>query len=255
MRDVFLAAARDLHAALAAPRTSDFDGIGPELEVEEQRVLAQAARWYVEVFGDRAALLHEHGLDSPTVSNARGVRIGGWVDLTVVDADGTKELRQLELWGEAAPVEDPLELPAVRLAVLRLSRWCGDDPLRVTWTDLVHGVVSERMVDVASEIPQLRAWFEERLDVVRVRVGDDTPTPGDDCTSCKFVSGCPAHPTGAHFGRKRDHLPGIISITPTSLAAWRRCPASGTTSTCCTCPRATGTRRRRTASSSTRCSG
>lgn len=228
VRDAFLAAARDAHAELSRPTAAQFDGLGGDphdgLEAEEQRVLAHAARWYVELFGDRAAVLHEHGLDAPTVSKARGVRIGGWVDLTVVDADGTKELRQLELWGGRAPVEDPLELPALRLAVLRLSRWCGDEPLRVTWADLVHGAMCERVVDVAAEVPALREWFEERLAVVRERVDEPTPEPGDDCMSCKFVSGCAAHPTGAHFGRKRDHLPGIISITPTSLGAWRRCP-------------------------------
>jgi hypothetical protein len=224
VRDAFLVAARDAHAELAVPTLAHFADLGGDLETEEQRVLAQAARWYVEVFGDRAAVLHEHGLDSPTTSNARKLRIGGWVDLTVIDEDGVKELRQFELWGGRAPVDDPLELPAVRMAVLRLSRWCSPEPLRVTWVDLVHGVVSERMVDVESERPALAEWFDARVAVVQDRVADPTARAGDDCASCKYVAACPEHPTGAHFGRKRDHLPGILGITPTSLATWRRCP-------------------------------
>jgi hypothetical protein len=224
MRDAFLAAARDVHADLRAPELAMFDGLGAELEVEERRVLAQAARWYVEVFGDRAVRLHEHGLDDPTVSRRRRVRIGGWVDLTVADADGRRELRQLDFWGGRAPVHDPMELDAVKVAVLRLARWCGDDPVLVTWADLVHGIVRSRTVDVAGELPALRAWFDARLETVRRRSADAQATAGDDCGGCKFVSACPEHPRGANYGRRRDHLPGILSLTPTSLGAWRRCP-------------------------------
>ena len=112
MRDAFLAAVRDVHVEPTVPALAMFDGIGADLEPEERRVLEQATRWYVEIFGDRAARLHDHGLDEPTASRG-GVRIGGWVDLTVVAADDTLELRQFELWGGRAPVEDPLELEAV----------------------------------------------------------------------------------------------------------------------------------------------
>src|SRR5262249_20927970 len=96
--------------------------------------------------------------------------------------------------------------------------------LRVTWVDLVHGIVRERVVDVAAEVPDLRAWFDERLSVLRERVEDPTATPGDDCGGCRYVSGCPAHPTGANFRRRRDDVPGIVHVTPTSLGVWRRCP-------------------------------
>jgi len=224
LRDAFLAAARDVHASLAAPTASVFGDIGSELDHEERQVLAQAVRWYVEIFGDRAALLVDHGLDEPTLSRGRRVRIGGWVDLAVTDDDGRKELRQLDLWGGHAPADDPLELDAVRVAVLRLARWCGDDPLRVTWADLVHGIVRQRVVDVPAELPSLVAWFEERLDVVRTRAENATAAAGDDCGACKFLSGCPEHPTAANFGRRRDALPGVITLTPTSLRAWRTCP-------------------------------
>ena len=136
------------------------------------------------------------------------MRIGGWVDLAVTGADGAKELRQLELWGGRAPGADPLELEAVRVAVLRLARWCGTEPLRVVWADLVHGIVRERTVEVAQELPALVEWFEQRLDTVRVRAADGSARAGDDCGSCKFVAACPEHPTGAHFGRGAITSPG-----------------------------------------------
>ena len=47
---------------------------------------------------------------------------------------------------------------------------------------------------------------------------------GVDCGSCNFVAACPEHPTGAHYGRRRDLLPGILTVTPTGLDTWRRCP-------------------------------
>ncbi len=136
MRDAFLAAARDAHAELRAPVAADFAGLaahgaglaahGAGLEPEERAVLAQAAHWYVQMFGDRAARWEDLGLDSPTVSPRRRLRIGGWIDLPVVTGDGGYELRQLDLWGGRVPFEDPLELEAVRVAVLRLARWVGD---------------------------------------------------------------------------------------------------------------------------------
>ncbi|MDQ1432759.1 MAG: hypothetical protein QOF40_3361, partial [Actinomycetota bacterium] len=154
MRDAFLALARDAHAESRVPVAEDFaglsgqgGGLAAELEPEERAVLAQAAHWYVQVFSDRAARWEDLGLDSPTVSPRRRLRIGGWIDLPVVTADGGFELRQLDLWGGRVPFDDPLDLEAVRIAVLRLARWSGDQPLRVVWADLVHGLVRERVVD------------------------------------------------------------------------------------------------------------
>jgi hypothetical protein len=38
------------------------------------------------------------------------------------------------------------------------------------------------------------------------------------------VAACPEHPTGAHGSSRRGELvPGIVSLTPTSLEAWYRC--------------------------------
>jgi len=224
MRDAFLAAARDAHAELRVPTPADFDHVGADLEPEERAVLAQAAHWYLQVFGDRAARWDDVDLDSPTVSPRRRLRIGGWIDLAVVTSDPNgRELRQLEFWGGRVPFDEPLELESVRVAVLRLARWTGDAPLRVVWADLVHGLVREQVVG-STERAALVEWFDERCAIVRTRSAEPDAAMGIDCGSCNFVAACPVHPTGAHYGRRRDALPGILTITPTGLDTWRRCP-------------------------------
>jgi hypothetical protein len=224
LRDAFVAAARDAHAELRAPTPSQFAGLGADLEPEEQAVLAHAARWYLHVFGDRAVQFVDLGLDAPTPSPARGIRIGGWVDLPAEAADGAKELRQFDLWAaRRVPAADPLELESVELAVLRVARWVGEGPLRVVWADLVRGIVRERTLFLPADLDMLRTWFDERLSLLRARIDDPIAENGDDCRSCGYVAACPEHPTGAHFGSRRDFLPGILSVTPTGLDAWHRC--------------------------------
>ena len=116
-----------------------------ELEPEERAVLAQAAHWYVHVFGDRPAIWDDAEVDEPTVR--RRLRVGGWVDLTLRTDDGGHELRQFSLWGGRVPDEDPLELAALRVAFLRLTPWLDGAPLRLAWVDLVRGLVRERIVE------------------------------------------------------------------------------------------------------------
>src|SRR5438093_3336050 len=145
LRDAFLAAARDAHAELRAPTPSDFEGLGatltPAVLPEESAVLAQAAHWYVEVFSDHPARWDDPGTDQLT--ERRGIRVGGWIDLPLRTADDSYELRQLELWGRRVPPADPLDLPAVRTAFLRLTPWLEGHPLRIVWVDLLCGVVRE----------------------------------------------------------------------------------------------------------------
>lgn len=224
LREEFLEAVRNLHAEMRAPVANDFSGIGDDLEPEEQAVLAQAARWYVQLFGNRPAMLHEHGLDAPTESPQRKLRVGGWVDLTVVDANGGKELRQFDLWCGRTPME-PTELESVKLAVLRLSRWVGTDPLRVVWTDLVRGVQREALVD-SGDIAALRAWFEERVTAVRESIARPRAANGADCGQCNFVAGCPEHGdwNARARGQWNDFRPSILRLSPSTLASWHRCP-------------------------------
>jgi len=225
LRDAFLAAVRDVHAELAAPTLAAFADVGarlvPKVLPEEHAVLGQAARWYVEMFGDRLARWDDPGTDHAT--ERRGLRIGGWVDLPVRTADDGYELRQFELWGRRVPPEDPLELDALRVAYLRLTPWLGDQPLRVVWADLVAGILRERVVE-PGERADTTKWFDERVAVVVQRTGEPVARSGADCGGCGVVAACPEHHKGAHYGRRGDLLPGILHVTPTSLDTWRRCP-------------------------------
>ena len=164
------------------------------LEVEEQAVFEQAAAWYGRLFGDRRVELYLHECEQPTVSARRGIRIGGWVDLTVVVDDGTCELRQIDLWGRRPPVEDPLEFESVWVAILRLARWVGARPFRVSWTDLLRGERRERMVDLAAELEPLTERFERHVEIVRTRTATPEARPGGDCGACTNLRRCPAHP-------------------------------------------------------------
>ena len=224
LREPFLEAARLVHANGGPPRLEAFR-VPASLEPEERRVFEHAAQWYGRWFGSRVVTTYLHDCDHPTPSRRLGVRVGGWVDLTVVAADGGRELRQFDLWGGPTPPEDPLELTSVWVAVLRLARWAADQPLLVSWADLVHGERRERTLRVDEALPDLRGRLEERLDRLRARVRHaDQTRPGRDCGSCHHVWRCPAHDDGVNvMARPGDIRPGVITVTPTSLTAWNRC--------------------------------
>lgn len=226
LRDAFLAAARDIHAELAAPVAADFADVGATLDPpvlpEERAVLEQAGRWYVEMFGHRPVRWDDAaGTDQAT--DRGGLKVGGWVDLPVLDPDGGHELRQFELWGRRVPPSEPLELEALRVAFLRLTPWLAGQPLRLAWADLVRGLLVERVVE-PGERPAVTTWFDERVAVVEERADDPVARSGRDCGGCAVVSACPEHRKGAHYGRRGDLLPGILHVTPTALDTWRRCP-------------------------------
>ena len=226
LRDAFLGVVRDVHAEMAEPAASDFAGIGamlePEVLPEERAVLDQAARWYLEIFGDRPARWEDPGTDSPTLSR-RGVRVGGWVDLPLRRPDGGFELRQFDFSGRKDLPTDPLEDPALRVAFLRLKDWLAGAPLQLVWVDLLRGLKVERSV-AERERPTANEWFDERLKTVMSRAEAPVARSGQDCASCAVLSGCPEHKKAAHYGRRSDLLPGILHVTPTSLDTWRRCP-------------------------------
>ena len=183
-----------------------------------------AAGWYRRWYGSQPVTTFLHDCDHPTVSPRFGVRVGGWVDLTVLGDDGTPELRQLDLWGRRRPPDDPLELDSVWLAVLRLARWAGDRPLVVSWADLVAGERREVTVRVPERLPELRDRLAARLDALRDRITDDNAAPGRDCGSCHHVWRCPAHRDGVNvMARPRDIRPAVLTLTPTSLTTWARC--------------------------------
>jgi PD-(D/E)XK nuclease superfamily len=200
--------------------------VGALLEPEEQRVVEHALGWYPKIFSARPVATVETPLGDPTVLPGRQVRLGGWVDLCVVRDDGTHELRQLALGAADVPV-DPLDLAAVRLAVLRLAqiRWIEGPELAIVWADLLNGVSCETTVAVPDDLGRIAAWLDERLDIVKARSTTPTATPGRDCATCGFVPHCPAHDVrGAMTTRSGDILPAILAISPTALDTWGRCP-------------------------------
>ena len=213
MRDAFLAAVRDVHAELAAPALDEFDGLGADLEPEERRVL------------DAGGALVRRGVRRPAARLAR--RTGS------TNRPSRRRGASASADGSTSPCATPTAASSSASSTLgragarrRPARARGgagrpcsgspggasDRPLRVTWADLVHGVVRERTVDVGG-----RARRAARL--VRgaprrgPRTGDaaDGRAAGDDCGGCRFVSGCPEHPKGANYGRRRDLLPGIVT--------------------------------------------
>ena len=222
LRSAFLDAAHTAHADGGRPRPAPWAPL-PGLEPEERAVFEQAVGWYLQLFGDRPGHLVDHECDRPTESARRGVRIGGWVDLAFVGADGRHELRQFDFWGGRTPA-DPLDVEGVRIAVLRLSRWFGDEPLDVTWADLVTGATATRTVVAATDLPPLVEHFDARLAVVRDRVRDPVATPGEDCGACRYVRGCPAHPPAPHVrGKRGDFRPAVLRLNPTAIERWFRC--------------------------------
>jgi PD-(D/E)XK nuclease superfamily len=225
LRDAFLALVRDAHAEFRAPVAGDFVNVGaelvPELLPEEAAVLAQSVHWYTQIFGDRPARWEDPGTDHAT--DRRGLRVGGWIDLPLRTVDDQHELRQFELWGRRVPPDDPMDLAALRVAFLRLTPWLAGEPLRVVWVDLVHGIVRERIVD-PEERATFTSWFDGHIETVLARSATPTAEQGADCGNCTFVAACPEHRKGAHHGKRRDLLPGIIHVTPTNLDCWRRCP-------------------------------
>ena len=228
VRERFLDAARTAHALdlrLAPPPWTATPGLTPEEEV----VFEQAVHWYCRLFGDRTVTLFDHDLDRPTELADADLRLGGWVDLTVTGTDGGRELRQLDFWGRAAPA-DLLDDWSVRLALVRLADahgdWLGDGPLTVSWTDLLGGVRGElAVVDTDAAVGAARAALDARVDELTVRAAGGAVTHGADCPTCRFHKGCPEFPRAMVVGTMRRDalLPGIVSITPTSLDTWNRC--------------------------------
>lgn len=224
VRDALLEAAHVAHLELRAPDLGHFPA-PPGLLPEERALFAHAARWYVQLFGDRPARAHLHELRRPTPSRTGRPSLGGWVDLTVEDAGGRRELRQLDLWGARPLPDDPTAAEDVRLALLRLYDWAsGAGPVRVVVADLLHGDLRTAEVDLPARLPELQAWLDDRLAVLDARTTAPTPSPGSDCGTCRHVARCPAHPGAARGPRPRDDLrPEILPLTPTALEQFATC--------------------------------
>lgn len=223
VREAFLEGARTAHRSQRRILDAEWPR-PPDLVAEELRVLDQAVHWYRILFGAREVTLYDHDCTRPSEVPGLGVRLGGWVDLTVVGADGHRELRQVDLWGRAAP-DALLQEWGVRLALVRLGDWLGEDPVTVSWTDLLHGVRLEERLDPVAALDEARAALDARIDRLRDRADEDAPQHGADCGQCAFHKGCAEFPNAMRVGlQRRDSLlPGVLAITPSAVEAWHRC--------------------------------
>ena len=224
VRQALLDAARTAHTTQARVGEAPWPVPPPWLTPEEVAVLDQAVHWYRTLFGDRVVALHDHDLTRPSEVPGTDVRIGGWVDLTVVGDDGVREVRQLELGGRAAPGDVTADW-AVRCAVVRLADWLGTGPVRISWTDLLHGIRVEEELDAAALVEGAREAVGARIATLAARADTERPEHGADCGACGFHKGCPEFPRAMKVGMmRRDSLvPGVLALTPSSVEAWYRC--------------------------------
>lgn len=190
IRNQVEADARLAHATLARPQPGHFPATD-DLLPEEQRIYELAARWYVAQFGDQAMIVADEATDPfETVAPRTGVRLVGPAGLALEDAGGGRELRLLSL---GAPVsEEILDAPSTRFALLRRARWTMAGPLRVVRADLLGGWAQAVDVDGAAAWDDLRAWFEERVEVVRGHADRNAPRAGWECARCRYIAGCKA---------------------------------------------------------------
>jgi hypothetical protein len=186
--------ARVAHIELGPPSPAAFTPL-PGLVPEERRVYETAARWYLQLFGDRpvravdVAELDEWETHVPEL----GVRLVGAAGLTVEDTDGCAEVRLLRLGGAEPDPGDPLGPVDARFALLRRADWLAGRTVRLVQADLLYGALVEHEVDADSALTQLRPWLGERVEVLRARISRPQPRPGLECGRCRFVAGCAAH--------------------------------------------------------------
>jgi hypothetical protein len=186
--------ARLAHIELGPPSPAAFTPL-PDLVPEERRVCEAAARWYLQLFGDRAvrAVDVEEVDEWETHVPDLGVRLVGAAGLAVEDAAGTAELRLLRLGGAEPDPGDPLGPVDARFALLRRADWLAGRTVRLVHADLLYGSLLEHEVDVDSALNELRPWIRERVEVLRARIARPDPQPGLECGRCRFVAGCAAH--------------------------------------------------------------
>jgi hypothetical protein len=177
------------HTDLTAPTADRFDGTAGDLSPEQERVYALATSWYVTLFERPVRVVDEDawGTDLPG-----DLRLVGPAGLAFTDEDGGTEIRMLRL-GSRVPADASLDSPAVRFALLRRADDLADRPVRIAVADLVHGTFDQAVVEPAAAMPTIRAWFDERLAVIRARLAEPKATAGLECAWCPYIAGCEAH--------------------------------------------------------------
>ena len=228
MRDAFLAAARDAHAELArARRRPTSTASAPTSSPRSSGCSPRPRAGTCEIFGDRAVLLRRPRARHPD-RVARRAACGSAAGSTSRSPTPTARRSSASSTSGAGARRSTTRSSSRRcaLAVLRLTRWCGDDPLRVDVgrpraRHRARTGRRRRRRAAASCVRGSRSGSQVVRDARRRR---HRVRPATTAARAASSSACPEHPTGAHFGRRRDALPGIVTLTPTSLDTWRRCP-------------------------------
>jgi hypothetical protein len=186
--------ARLSHLELGPPSPEAFTPL-PDLVAEEREVYDAAARWYLQLFGERAVrAVDGDDLDEwETLLPDQGVRLVGRAGLAVEDEDGRPELRLLRIGGPAPDDDDPLASPEARFALLRAAGWLSGRSVRLVHADLLYGGMVEHDVATGAALAELWPWLDERLDALRRRIADPLPRPGLECGRCRCIPGCKAH--------------------------------------------------------------
>ena len=189
VRDPLVEDARAAQAEMGPPNPASFR-VRTELLPEEQAVQRRSIDHYLEMFGAESARAIDHDPYRQRTPR-RGIEVGGWIDLACEREDGAPEYRQLEIWGrDVAP--DPTLNMNLLLALLRLSKWIAGRTVHVRVADLIRGVRRDAEVDLGARQDELVALFEERLTLIEARARRAQAVPGDHCTACPYVAGCPA---------------------------------------------------------------
>jgi RecB family exonuclease len=229
IRNALVARATAAHRQLRAPGPDDFDPPS-NLLPEEAAIFEEAGAGYVRHFGGQDVRAVAHGPSRPDYWPKRNLTVGGAIDLTVEDAAGNLELRQLELWGGRV-CADPARSAKVLCAVLRLARLASGQRLRVRHVDLLGADADEWEIEWSRDLPGLAALVDERVGVVRERARSPSAQIGQGCGMCRHAEDCPAHrgagppvpPTHLDDVRGEDLVGDIVRLSPTAVENWYRC--------------------------------
>jgi len=174
------------HTDFGPPDTRAFVVPG-ELLPEQQRVYGAAVSGYLALFGDEPGRAADLGFE--TVLEELEVRLVGDIGVAL-DTDDGCEVRVLRVVEPGRPLIDDADL---RFTIVRAAAWAAGRPLRLVAADVLNVQRADLVVDVEAELPDARAWVDERVAVVRELVADPQPRAGVHCLGCGFVSGCKAH--------------------------------------------------------------
>jgi hypothetical protein len=174
------------HTDFGPPDTRAFV-VPSELLPEQQRVYGAAVSGYLALFGEEAGRTVDLGFD--TVIEELDVRLVGDIGVAL-DTDDGCEVRVLRVVEPGRPLLDDVDL---RFTVVRAAEWVAGRALRVVAVDLLNVQRADFTVDIGAELPNARAWVDERVAVARERIAHPEPKAGVHCLGCGFVSGCKAH--------------------------------------------------------------